>query len=143
MGGLFENISSINLGFADKGLHHWLVSIETNQPYLKSSQIIKLPQFLRPKKLPQIWLVAVATKMRGKLFLCNGNLMMLLINLLIRSRAWSRTASLRCGQIRAQVEVVEWEQAAIAAYVFQRTMDPNLGRNIGRHESSNWGNETK
>jgi len=28
--------------------------------------------------------------MRGKLFLCNGNLMMLLINLLIRSRDWSR-----------------------------------------------------
>ena len=38
------------MGFTDKGLHHWLVSIETNQPYLKSSQIIKLPQFLRPKK---------------------------------------------------------------------------------------------
>ena len=39
----------ISLGFTDKGLYHWLVSIEINQPYLKSSQIILLPQFHQAK----------------------------------------------------------------------------------------------
>ena len=68
---------------------------------------------------------------------------MLLANLLIRSRAWSKCELRVYVVARAQVDVIELEQAAIAAYVFQRTMDPNLGRNIGRHESSNWGNETK
>ena len=33
------------MGFTDRGLHHWLVSIETNQPYLKSSLIIKQHKF--------------------------------------------------------------------------------------------------
>ena len=35
---------NVNLRFADKGLYHWLVSIEINQPYLKKKQLQKLPQ---------------------------------------------------------------------------------------------------
>ena len=79
---------------------------------------------------------------------------MLLANLLIRSRAWSKcelrvyivasekdnTINLQKEvkllvydlRINAQVEIVELDQAAIAAYVSQRTLDLNIRKKFGK-----------
>ena len=41
---------NVNLRFSDKGLYHWLVSLEINQPYLKKNQLKKnQKKFLKPQ----------------------------------------------------------------------------------------------
>ena len=57
----------------------------------------------------------------------DGNLLMLLVNLLIQSRARNK-CQLRIyvvARINAHVEVVESYQVAITTYVSQRTVDSN------------------
>ena len=91
----FPLILKILIGIFQWGLYHWLVSLETNQPYLKKKQLQKI---LRPKNwptnqatMPQFYQAKMATNLVGLWCIVHdGSLLMLLANFLIQSRAWSK-----------------------------------------------------